>query len=452
MARAASFKLPQPMFHEPVFEEGQVTPDPTGFMEDHPSDKALYKEVQKLLTTEVVGFDKSRAEDDALYTLAEALADRGDGIVKQINKAGRLVFHVIGDSGSTTDGKQYADELGVADQLTMDCTVPDVANRPAFLLHLGDVVYDFGESQYYYDQFYAPFRDYPAPIFAIPGNHDSFVVPGTPDGSTPLEIFSRNFCSEDSVVTKEAASLHRTAMTQPGVYFALDAPFVRVLCLFSNALEDPGVISSQGGRWPAVPDYQLEFLEAQLTEIKKTKYAGAVLIAVHHPPFVYAQDPKTSGKKAAGGFHGSSSAMLHQIDTICAKVGVYPHAFLSGHAHNYQRYTRTVEMNGKAYDVPFIVCGDGGHHVNTLLGAKKGRAALEPLFGADVHYLDVKPAVTSNGLVLEKYNDREYGYLRIDVTKDQIGIGYHVVGQGSIAQSRIDKVTVDLKTHEMIAN
>jgi hypothetical protein len=58
MARAASFKLPQPMFHEPVFEEGEVTPDPTGFMADHPSDTALYKEVQKLLTTEVVGFDK----------------------------------------------------------------------------------------------------------------------------------------------------------------------------------------------------------------------------------------------------------------------------------------------------------------------------------------------------------------------------------------------------------
>ena len=43
------------------------------------------------------------------------------------------------------------------------------------------VVYNFGESRYYYDQFYEPFRAYPAPIFAIPGNHDSFVVPGTPD-------------------------------------------------------------------------------------------------------------------------------------------------------------------------------------------------------------------------------------------------------------------------------
>jgi hypothetical protein len=331
----------------------------------------------------------------------------------------------------------------------MDCSIPDAANRPSFMLHLGDVVYDFGESQYYYDQFYAPFRDYPAPIFAIPGNHDSFVLPGTAAGATPLDVFTRNFCATSSVVTREAASLHRTAMTQPGVYFALDAPFIRILCLFSNALEDPGVISSQNGHFPDVPDFQLEFLKAQLQKIKQTKYAGAVLIAVHHPPFSYAPDSPT---KASGGFHGSSTAMLRQIDEICGEVGVYPHAFLSGHAHNYQRYTRTVSMNGKDYDVPFIVCGDGGHHVNSIVRAKRGTAGAEPHFGIDVDYLDSKPAVKAKGLLFEKYNDRGYGYLRIDVNKDQLGIGFHLVGQGSIVQSRFDKVTVDLKTHEMIAN
>ena len=60
------------------------------------------------------------------------------------------------------------------------------------------------------------------------------------------------------MITPEAGSLHRTAMTQPGVYFTLDAPFVRIIGLFSNALEDPGVISSLGGKWPAVPDLQLD--------------------------------------------------------------------------------------------------------------------------------------------------------------------------------------------------
>src|SRR5262249_16899850 len=41
-------------------------------------------------------------------------------------------------------------ELRVADQVSMDCNRADDANRPAFLFHLGDVVYSFGEAQYYY--------------------------------------------------------------------------------------------------------------------------------------------------------------------------------------------------------------------------------------------------------------------------------------------------------------
>ena len=47
---------------------------------------------------------------------------------------------------------------------------------PAFFFHLGDVIYNFGEADYYYDQFYEPFRAYDRPIFAIPGNHDGAVT------------------------------------------------------------------------------------------------------------------------------------------------------------------------------------------------------------------------------------------------------------------------------------
>src|SRR6202023_985860 len=144
--------------------------------------------------------------------------------------------------------------------------------RAAFLYHLGDIIYNFGESLYYYDQFYEPFRNYPAPILAIPGNHDSFILPGTATADDPLTIFSRNFCGTSIVVTKEAGSLHRTCMTQPGVYFTLDAPFVRILGLFSNALEDPGVISNldKKRKWP-VSNIQIDFVRAQLKLGKQQK-------------------------------------------------------------------------------------------------------------------------------------------------------------------------------------
>jgi hypothetical protein len=100
-----------------------------------------------LLKTSAVGFDKSRVGPDELYKLADAYGARGPDVVAKITSAKRIVFHAIGDSGATTEGKQYGYELSVTDQLTMDCNITEVANRPAFLLHLGDVVYDFGESQ-----------------------------------------------------------------------------------------------------------------------------------------------------------------------------------------------------------------------------------------------------------------------------------------------------------------
>jgi hypothetical protein len=448
MPRKAHAPLPQPVFDEPVFSEGAPSPDPTRFKKAHPSDNPQYAQIQYLLKKDVVSFDPSRSKPGDLYALQDALGPHGPEIIQGIEKTGQIVFHATGDTGAS-DVRKYANEINVADQVTADCQTADAANRPAFLFHLGDIVYSFGESQYYYDQFYQPYRNYPGPIFAIPGNHDSFVIPGTPAERAPLKTFVRNFCAAKPVITPDAASLHRTAMTQPGVYFTLDAPFVRIIALFSNALEDPGVISSEGGKWPGVPNLQLEFLTAQLQRINKEKYAGAVLLAVHHPPFSYSPPPRTGG---SGGNHSSSSAMLRQIDTICKAQGVYPHAFLSGHAHNYQRYTRTVRFGGQDFDVPFIVCGDGGHNVNPLVQARQGQSAQEPDNGTHVDYLESNPAVQTGGLLLEKYDDSNYGYLRISVDKEQLRIGFHQVGTSSLPQSRVDMVTVELASHTMVSN
>jgi hypothetical protein len=439
--------LPQPVFDEPLFSEGKPSPDPTQFKVAHASDNEQYRQLGDLLQKDVVSFEASRLKPGDVYPLASALGPHGSEVIQQIDQAGMMLFHAVGDTGSS-DVRKYRSEIRVADQLAADYRSSTPSERPAFWYHLGDVVYSFGEARYYYDQFYEPNRNYPAPIFAIPGNHDSFVIPGTSAPEAPLVTFARNFCAERPVITPEAASLHRTAMTQPGVYFALDAPFVRIIGLFSNALEDPGLISSEGGNWPGVPDVQLEYLAAQLQRVRDEKYAGAVLLATHHPPFTY--DPPTG--HGSGGNHGSSSAMLRQIDTICKQVGVYPHAFLSAHAHNYQRYTRTVRLGGKELDVPFVVCGSGGHNINPLVRAKRGHPADEPEFGSKVDYLESKPAIETAGLLLEKYDDRNYGYLRVRVDKQQLRIGFHQAENVTLRQSRFDLVTVDLATHTMIAN
>jgi hypothetical protein len=181
-----------------------------------------------------------------------------------------------------------------------DYSETDPRSVPSFLYHLGDVVYRFGEAEYYYDQFYDPFRDYPAPIFAVPGNHDGMVAPNT--SAESLAAFLQNFCASGQPPhrTPESGGLVRTAQVQPGVYFTLEAPFVRILGLYSNCFEDPGVISDQEGTYPSLTGAQLTYLETALQRVKKEKFSGALIIAVHHPPYVaQTRSPKLIAGRAA---------------------------------------------------------------------------------------------------------------------------------------------------------
>ena len=72
--------------------------------------------------------------------------------------------------------------------------------------------------------------------------------------------------------------------------------------------------------------------------------------------------------------------------------------------------------------------------------------------GSNVNYLEFQPALKTKELLLEKYDDINYGYLRIHVDKKELKICFHQVGAGTLAQSRFDMVTVDLASHTMVAN
>jgi len=77
MPKDATSGLPQP-----IFNEGNVTPDPTRFKTAHPSDTRQYKEIEKLLKTQVVGFDPSRVAPDDLFQLESAFGPHGPEVVK----------------------------------------------------------------------------------------------------------------------------------------------------------------------------------------------------------------------------------------------------------------------------------------------------------------------------------------------------------------------------------
>jgi hypothetical protein len=136
-------------------------------------------------------------------------------------------------------------------------------------------------------------------------------------------------------------------MNQPGVYWLLNAPFVDIVALYSNAAENPGFISG------AIPgSAQKTWLIRTLKGISAQRKAKpqerkALIFATHHPPYT------------AGG-HSPSTEMLADIDDACKQGGVMPDMFLSGHAHSYQRYTRDLTFNGRALQIPYLVAGTGG--------------------------------------------------------------------------------------------
>jgi Calcineurin-like phosphoesterase len=409
---------------KPSWAQPEPTEDPTTFRVKHPSDAPIYKEIQELNKEHKIHplpFPAPRGGVEPNLTLEQVFGGNKVAIDK-ITKAGQIVFHAGGDCGSTS-GPRTQNE--VTDKLVSDFQEQIAKEVPQFCFLLGDIVYSFGEAQYYYDQFYEPYRNYPAPILAVAGNHDGMVSPEAHIKS--LDAFLRNFCNDKFVLTPDAGGLSRTAQIQPGVFFTFDAPFVRILAIYSNTLEDPGVIADNN-----IGDSQLKYLRAALTRVKNEQYKGALVIANHHPPYV-------GSGSAQAGRHGGSPAMLAQIDSICKTVGVWPHAFLSGHAHNYQRFTRTLK---DGTEIPYIVCGNMGHNALRL-----SRGSTAP---PRVPQVIEKANGNTQKVVFERYDadNGHFGYLRIVVTASQLRVEYHPASDGAHAKTPDDSVTVDLKTRK----
>lgn len=391
---------------EPQFAEPSVSGDPSSFA-THRNDTQYYSE--KNLNPLLVPPPRDPA--NLMLSFQTVWGKQGAAKIQAIKKAGQIVFHSVGDTG-TIKGPVTIDQ--VADKMVEDFNEANSADVPSFFFHLGDVVYSFGESAFYYDQFYEPYRNYNAPILAIPGNHDGMTYTG--DSEATLKAFLANFCTPTFQKPNEAGGLRRTTMIQPGVYFAFDAPFVRIIGLYSNALEDPGIISSQGGKFPLVGDQQLKFLGDQLQQLKAQNYTGAVILAVHHPPF-------------SGGIgHGASPEMLNEIDHLCQVAGFYPHAVFSGHAHNYQRFTRTIGQQ----QIPYIVAGCGGHNI---LPNRPVRT----------------PAQVTKETTMERFLD-EYGYLRVIVNAQTLRIEFHNIASGVNTKTPYDSCAIDLKTRRLVAS
>jgi hypothetical protein len=247
------------------------------------------------------------------------------GIGKRAAKAGKIIFHTVGDTGGI---KHPESQQAVAAAMKADLNQPE-ARRPAFFYHLGDVVYYNGEHDQYYEQFYDPYNHYDAPILSIPGNHDGDPVD---DSAVSLDGWVAYFMTATPHVDPESRDAERVTMSQPNVYFTLDCPFATIIGMYTNVPEHGSVDS-----------VQQQWLTNEFATAPKDK---ALLCCLHHP--VYSFDDHHSG----------SARMADVVQQAINDSRRVPNMVLTAHVHNYQRIERTI-LKGKA--TPFLVAGHGGY-------------------------------------------------------------------------------------------
>jgi hypothetical protein len=306
-----------------------------------------------------------------------------DTDVQRIKESGVLVFHTVGDTGDER-GKQMD---FVSAMMTADYEARPEGRAPAFFYHLGDVVYFAGDIDGYGENFYETYNEYPGLIVAIAGNHDC--QPDDPqDGpvdpdKVPLDGWVQNFMSKDpSRLGSLKTSSSRTQMDLPNVYWTFTTPFATIIGLFSNVSETEAEIH---------PD-QMSWFRKELTAASPDL---ALIVAIHHPPF-------------SGDTEHSGSAVAEKIlFESFAATGRYPHLILSGHVHNYQRFTVKQSAASGHFAVPCVVAGAGGYTKPGTLHKIGGEFPRAPL-------------TVSDTLTLEQYDQENFGFLRLEVSKTEI--------------------------------
>jgi hypothetical protein len=311
--------------------------------------------------------------------------------------AGKLVFHCVGDTGGV-HGTATEEAIAVAmeQQITAAAGGDGAAS---FYYNLGDVIYFNGQSTLYKTEFYEPYQYYPKLIFAIPGNHDgdTFVDKGdAPDTEPSLYGFMENFCAAQPVTVTP----YRMTMTQPYCYWTLDAPFVTIIGLYSNV---EGSLDARGRM------DQQHYLNTQMAAADPKK---KLLVAVHHPPY------------SLDSVHGGTPDILNALDQAIESSGRTPDAVLSGHVHNYQRFSRVAG----ARKIPYVVAGAGGY-ANDVGSLHKLQSGLT------TPPVKLPYQTTVAGVMLENYEQEEPGFLRITVEASVMTFEYFRVPFGGVAET-----------------
>jgi hypothetical protein len=303
-------------------------------------------------------------------------------VIPGINSVKKLVFHTVGDTGGIKNS-EYQMAVSKAMQTDLELSEKD---RPSFFYHLGDIVYYNGQVSEYYSQFYDPYHQYDAPIFAIPGNHDGDPINDT---QTSLDGWVEYFMTQKPHIDPISKDAPRVTMSQPNVYFTLNCPFATIVGMYTNVPEH-GSIDSVQQQW----------LTNELHTAPKDK---ALIVCLHHP--IYSFDD----------YHSGSPSMANALQQAINDTTRVPNMVLTGHVHNFQRIEKEII---KGTSTPFLVAGHGGYF--------------------DLHKLTTKNGDTDNttGATMVYGNDKNHGYVTITVD------GNNITGTNSIIDNKTGATTI----------
>jgi len=252
-------------------------------------------------------------------------------------------FLVVGDTGE-----------GDASQFAIVPPLLACGEDTHFMVICSDVIYPSGDSEQYEDKFYRPYGDYPAPIYALPGNHDWY------DG---LSGFMFHLCgAEGSELTasKGPSSLKervrgrlwrrshevdptvparkRAWRAAPGQRSNQCAPY---FAIETGPLLVVGIDTGMGG---GIDREQGEWLRRISRRNDKPK-----LLLTGKPIYV-------DGEYHPGVIEGGGT-----VDEIVRAPEHNYVAAIGGDIHNYQRYRVTLEDGRK---IEYVVSGGGGAYMS----------------------------------------------------------------------------------------
>jgi hypothetical protein len=292
-----------------------------------------------------------------------------------------LTFFVIGDQGGVV-----APAPQNAVSYAMQRQPPP---QPAFVYSVGDWVYFGGDEAGWDRQVYEPYAHLNVPLVGIPGNHDDQHGGDPPfDPSRgPLDAWMANMCTTTPQIPPADPQFEygRHTETEPYCDWTLELQALTIIGVYSN-------VPSGGHFEPG----QIQWLG---DELKAAPTDRPVIVTLHHPPY------------SVDIVYGGSQTMGSALDQAFNASGRLPELVLSGHVHDYQRFTRTIGST----PVPYIVSGTGGYHnLHQLASDATPGAQLAP------------------DVVFEFGDASQYGFLQMTVSGGKISGEYVGVKPGTM--------------------